>query len=219
MNAKTLVPASAVVLAGGLSRRLGHDKRRLRLWGTAGPTLLEHTLAIVGALCADVVVVLNDPEAWPGLTARLVGDQFPDGGALGGIYSGLQEAREQYALVVACDMPLLNAPLLTAMLARPRDYDALVPRSLQPGAARNGLDLEPLHAIYGKGCLGPMHAALTTGRRRIAAFFPEVRMAYLEPDEIRRYDPAGHSFLNINTVEQMADVRQLLDADDAQAIL
>lgn len=203
-------PASGVVLAGGLSRRMGRDKRRLRLWGEAGPTLLERTVALVGALCAEVVVVLNDPEAWPGLAARTVPDQIADGGALGGIYSGLAAAREEHALVVACDMPLLSRPLLTAMLARPRDYDALVPRTLTPGAARNSLDAEPLHAIYGKGCLEPMARALAAGRRQIAVFFPEVRVTFLEPDEARPYDPHGHSFLNVNTVEQLEDAARLL---------
>jgi molybdopterin-guanine dinucleotide biosynthesis protein A len=210
MMSERLIPASAVVLAGGLSRRLGRDKRRLRLWGEGGPTLLERTIATVGALCADVVVVLNDPETWPGLAARVVGDVYPQGGALGGIYSGLQAAAGDYALVVACDMPLLSAPLLAAMLARPRDYDALLPRSPAPGETRNRLDVEPLHAIYAKACLGPMRESLEAGRLQIASFFPAVHVAIMEPDEIAPYDPRGLSFLNINTVEQMADAQALL---------
>ncbi|MFN8568294.1 MAG: molybdenum cofactor guanylyltransferase [Kouleothrix sp.] len=163
--------ASAIVLAGGQSRRLGNDKRRLRLWGAAGPTLLEHTLALLAQLCDDLVVVLNDPEAWPGLPGRLVPDVFADGGALGGIYSGLAAVRHQHALAVACDMPFLSAELLGAMLAHPRDYDVLVPRSAEPGSTRNALGLETLHAIYGTGCLAPMRAALERGQRQIAAFF------------------------------------------------
>jgi molybdopterin-guanine dinucleotide biosynthesis protein A len=204
-------PASAIVLAGGVSRRLGQDKRRLRLWGDAGPLLLEHVVGIVARLCDDVVVVLNDPEDWAGLPARLTPDVYADGGALGGIYSGLQAARHAYALAIACDMPFLDAGLIGAMLARPRDYDVLVPRSLAPGVARNALDVEPLHAIYAKACLEPMRATLEGGRRQIAAFFPAVRVAYVEPEETRRYDPAGRAFLNVNTPEQMAEAARLLD--------
>lgn len=203
-------PASAVVLAGGRSSRLGADKRRLRLWGEGGPTLLEHTVALAASLCPEVVVVLNDPHDWPDLPARLVGDRYPGGGALGGIASGLEAAAAEHALVLACDMPLLSRPLLAAMLARPRDYDALVPRSPTPGATRSGLDAEPLHAIYGKACLGPMRAAVEGGRRQVAALLAAVRVVYVERDEIRRHDPDGRSFLNINTVAQMADARRLL---------
>jgi molybdopterin-guanine dinucleotide biosynthesis protein A len=202
--------ASAIVLAGGLSQRLGQDKRRLRLWGADQPTLLEHTVRIVAQLCADVVVVLNDPEAWAGLPARLVPDAYPDGGSLGGIYSGLLATKHHYALAVACDMPFLNPHLIAAMLALPRDYDVLVPRSPQPGKARNALNVEPLHAIYSKTCIGPMRATIETGRRQIAAFFPNVRVAYVEPDEITRYDPQGRSLLNVNTPEQMAEAQHWL---------
>lgn len=206
-------PTSAVILAGGMSRRLGQDKRSLRFWGADGPSLLEHTIGVVAELCQDVVVAINDPDAWPGLTARLVRDIYPDGGSLGGVFTGLNAAQHDYALVVACDMPFLHADLLRAMLARPRDYDVLAPRSPQPGAARNKLDIEPLHAIYAKACLAPMRAALDAGQRRIAAFFPHVRVAYVEPDEIRRYDPDGRSFLNVNTPEQMAEALRRLDTD------
>jgi len=203
-------PTSAIVLAGGVSRRLGQDKRRLRLWGAAGPMLLEYVVGIVAQVCGDVVVVLNDPDAWSNLPARLVPDIYADGGSLGGIYTGLLAAEHKYALAVACDMPFLHIGLLGAMLARPRDYDVLVPRSPQPGAARNALDVEPLHAIYAKACLDPMRATLESGRRQIAAFFPAVRVAYVEPDETRRYDPSGRSFLNVNTPEQMAEAARLL---------
>ena len=196
--------ASAIVLAGGVSRRLGQDKRRLRLWGTAGPTLLEHTVELLARLCAEVIVVLNDPEEWRDLPARLVTDIYPDGGSLGGIYSGLVAATRNYALAVASDMPFLSADLIRAMLMRSRDYDVLIPRSLHPGTTRNALDVEPLHAIYSNSCLAPMRMLLESGRRQIAAFFPQVQVAYVEPEEMRRYDPSGRSLLNINTPEQLA---------------
>jgi molybdenum cofactor guanylyltransferase len=201
-------PTSAIVLAGGLSRRLGQDKRRLRLWSATGPTLLEYVIGIVARLCTDVVVVLNDPTEWAALPARLVLDVYADGGSLGGIYAGLLATEHEYALAVACDMPFLDAGLLGAMLARPRNYDVLVPRALQPGTARNALDVEPLHAIYAKACRAPIQATLESGQRQITAFFPAVRVAYVEPDETRRYDPAGRSFLNVNTPAQAAEAKR-----------
>jgi len=198
-------PTSAIVLAGGLSRRLGQDKRRLRLWGAAAPTLLEHVVGIVTRLCADVVVVLNDPAEWAELPARLVPDVYADGGSLGGIYAGLLATEHEYALAVACDMPFLHAELLGVMLARPRSYDVLVPRAIQPGTARNALEVEPLHAIYAKSCRAPIQALLESGRRQITAFFPAVRVVYIEPNETLRYDPSGRSFLNVNTPDQAAE--------------
>jgi molybdenum cofactor guanylyltransferase len=202
--------ASAIVLAGGHSRRLGQDKRRLRLWGADGPGMLEHSVQVVAGLCQDVVVVLNDPQDWAALPARLAPDIYAGGGALGGIYAGLLAAQQDYALAVACDMPFLSAALIRAMLARPRDYDVLVPRSPRPGSTRNALGIEPLHAIYSKACLGPMREMLEGGQRQIAALIAQVRAAYVEPEETRRYDPDGRAFINLNTEEQVAEAQAWL---------
>jgi molybdopterin-guanine dinucleotide biosynthesis protein A len=202
---------TGVVVAGGRSRRLGQDKRRLRLWGEGGPTLLEHTLQVLAPLCAELIVVLNDAEAWPSLPARLVPDVYEDAGSLGGIYAGLQTARHGYALVVGADMPLLSARLLDAMLARPRGYDALVPRALDPDIPRNRLSVEPLHAIYSRACLAPLKAMLDAGERRVVSFFDRVRVEVIEPPELLALDPEGRSFMNINTPEDVVAARKLID--------
>ncbi len=196
-------------MAGGLSRRLGQDKRRLKLWGEQGPTLLERTIQLVAGFCAEVIVVLNDPETWPQLPARIVPDAYPDGGALGGIYSGLAAVHTEHALVVAADMPLLSIPLIRWMLAEPRDYDVLVPR-LGQGRARNRLGVESLHAIYSRACLPPIAGQLDVGNPQVIGFYPEVRVRFVEPPIIAQFDPAGNAFRNVNTLEDLDVVRQLL---------
>lgn len=203
-------PVSGVIVAGGQSRRLGEDKRRLKLWGATGPTLLEHTLEVLAGLCDDLVVVLNDPESWPGLAAHIVGDVYPDGGALGGIYSGLRAARHEHALVVAADMPLLNTDLLRWMIAQPRDYDVLAPRLGAAGRARNRLGVESLHAIYSRACLAPIAHQLDAGNPQVIGFFDAVRVRLIEPDMIKQFDPQGHAFRNVNTPAELAAVRHIL---------
>jgi molybdenum cofactor guanylyltransferase len=206
---------SAVVLAGGRSSRLGQDKRRLRLWGPTGPTLLERTVATVSQLAGDVVVALNDPQEWPGLPARLVIDAPPGeqgggpSGPLAGLYAGLRAASHSFALVVAADMPFLSAELLRALVARPRRYDVLALRS---SGARNPLGVEPLHAVYRTACAASLGAALGRGERQLAAAFAGLRLEVVEPEEARRYDPAGRSAFNINGPEQLAEALRLIAA-------
>ncbi|MGQ9926663.1 MAG: molybdenum cofactor guanylyltransferase [Chloroflexaceae bacterium] len=199
---------SAIILAGGASRRLGADKRRLRLWGEHGPTLLEHTLAIASELCDDALVVLNDPEQWPALPARLVRDAYPGAGPLAGIYTGLLTCAHPFALVLACDMPFLKRALLTAMLAFPRDYDLLALRAHVPQATRNNLGVEPLHAIYSRACLPVIREALEAGERHMTAFFPQVRVRVLEWAEYAAYDPDGLALFSLNTPEQLDRARR-----------
>ncbi len=185
---------------------MGQDKRRLRLWGSEGPTLLERTLTLASSLCPDLVVVLNDAAAWPGLPGRLVADQYADAGVLGALYTGLLAATEPYALVLAADLPCLSLPLLTAMLALPRDYDVLVPHSPWPVDRRNHRGLEPLHAVYSRHCCDVLRAALNQGERQVVACFAQLRLRLLEPAFLATYDPHEQALLNLNTPAQLAEV-------------
>ena len=209
-------PISGVIVAGGRSVRLGQDKRRLRLWGDAGPTLLEHTLALLAPLCAELIVVLNDRADWPEIEARIVGDRYPDGGALGGIYSGLAAATQTHALVVAADMPLLAPALLRWMIAQPRDYDVLIPQLAERGRARNRLGVESLHAIYSRACLAPIARQLDAGNPQVIGFFDAVRIRLIDPPTLARFDPDGHAFRNINTPDDLIEVQQIIQRDAVQ---
>ncbi len=203
-------PISAVVVAGGKSMRLGQDKRRLRLWGPEGPTLLERTVRLMAAHCDEVVVVLNDPERWSGLRARLVPDLLPGSGSLGGIYSGLEAATHPYVFAVAGDMPFLNPALITWMVEQPRDYDVLVPR-LDGMKARNRLGVESLHGIYSRACREPIRRQLDAGNPQVIGFFSQVRVKIVEPEVVQAFDPEGVAFKNVNTPDELDEVRRRLE--------
>jgi len=198
---------AGIVVAGGKSRRLGQDKRRLRLWGDSGPTLLEHTVNLIAPFCSETLVVLNDGDDWPQLAARRVPDLIDDAGALGGIYSGLSACQAEYAFVVAADMPLLQSELIELLIAQPRDYQALVPRAQQQGSTRNRFDLEPLLAIYARSALPVMSALLDAGERRISDLFAKLQTRIVEPEVWSKVDPTGRSFRNINRPEDLALVQ------------
>ena len=196
---------SAVILAGGQSRRLGIDKSLLEL---DGESLLERTVHKLHALSDDIVVVTNSPENYKhlALEARFVPDEQPGAGALMGIYSGLKAADHDSALVVACDMPFLNVPLLRYMVPEIASHDVVVPRL--------GEFLEPLHAVYSKRCLPFMAALLAEGRRQIIAFFDDVDAYYVEDSVIARFDPYHLSFLNVNFPDDWQRALQALARSD-----
>lgn len=170
---------------------MGGDKRRLHIRGVS---LAAWVLDRLRPLVSELVVVISEPDTLPDLDARVVTDQFPGMGVLAGVHAGLSAARCAWAFVVAVDMPLLNRDLLRAM-ARYVDLatdDLVVPRW-------QGM-LEPLHALYRAAVCGPAaERALRNGQRRIVAFYPEVRVREMLETEVRRWDPTGDSFFNVNT--------------------
>ena len=193
---------SAVVLAGGKSRRLGMDKSLLRV---NGQWLLEQILGSLSALSDDLILVGTGRRQFARLPARVVPDDFPGGGPLAGIYSGVKAMRHNRGLFLACDMPFLNLHLLRYMILLSPDFDVVIP-SIEG-------QTEPLHAIYGKACADPMRASLERKDQRVVTFFPQVRVRYVSPSEIDLLDPEHLSFFNINTAEDLARAERLLRLD------
>jgi molybdopterin-guanine dinucleotide biosynthesis protein A len=187
-------PSTGVILAGGKSSRLGVDKALLQLDG--GPSLIARTVARLLPLVEEIVIVADDGERFGALPARIVPDLYPGAGSLGGIYTGVAAAANEYSLVVACDMPFLSAAVLYHLLAEPRSFDVLLPR------LAGGLT-EPLHALYSRACLSPIRRQLEAGRYRIVSFMDEVTVRYVEEPILRRFDPDLRSFVNINTPEEL----------------
>jgi molybdopterin-guanine dinucleotide biosynthesis protein A len=207
MNDLTLV-----INAGGQSRRMGVSKALLPVPPHNTP-LIAHVAARLAALHpARLVVVANDgrlpAQAQLPADTIFVPDAYPDTGALGGIATGLQQA-PGWAVVVACDLPLVSAPLFQMLVALAGEqeggadrWDAVVP-------VVDGYE-EPLHALYHRRCLPAIEARLAAGQRRAISFLPDVRPRYVQEVELRSADPNLRSFFNTNTPEEWAAAIQLL---------
>ena len=200
-----LTRMTAVVLAGGKSRRLGRDKREEIV---GGQTLLERVVGRLSQISDEIILVVaaDSPPvslAFPQETSsrRTVVDRFPDQGALGGIYTGVAESASFHSLVVAGDMPFLNLGLLRYLTALADDFDVVVP--LVWGR------MEPLHAVYSKDCLGPMERLMRRTNLKIVDFFPEVKVRTVAEDVITKFDPELRSFFNINTAADLAKARDM----------
>jgi hydrogenase maturation protease len=109
--------------------------------------------------------------------------------------------RCERGLFVACDMPLLNTPLLRYMIQLSPAFDVVIPRV--------GDETEPLHAVYSKACLQPIVDLIDRGKRRVVHFFDRVRVRYVEPREIEAFDPEHLSFFNINTPADLQRAQEL----------
>jgi molybdopterin-guanine dinucleotide biosynthesis protein A len=180
---------SAIILAGGRSRRMGEDKALLPYNGV---TLIEHVLATLRPLTANLLVVADRPDKYPLAQARALGDLFPDCGPLGGIVTGLTEAGEGAHLVVGCDMPFLNLDVLRLLLAASGpEWDAVVPEV--------GGQWEPLCAVYRHTACPKLRRFLVSGGRALQSALNTLAINRIDEETIRRLDPHLRGFTNVNT--------------------
>jgi len=178
---------------------MGGDPKALMELG--GRPIVARVLDVVRQVTERVLLVTNTPDLYAFLGLPMVPDVFPEGGSLGGIYSGLRAAPGDAAFTVACDMPFLSAPVARLVVARAGEADVVAPRI--------GAQWETLHACYGKACLGPMERRLREGQLRITGFFDEVRvLAITEAEVVAVGDPA-RVFMNVNTPDELRRARAL----------
>lgn len=191
---------SGVILAGGRSSRLGFDKSLIPFHGRP---LIARVVDTMSAIVDECIIVTNDPDKLVGVVegVRFVADAWPRPVALVGIYSGLLASRHQYALVVACDMPFLSAPLLEHLVTLAPGCDVVMPRH------RKGT--EALHAVYSRQCIGPITRLLERDEAAIVKFLPEVKVCYVDEPVLREFDPEELSFVNINTLGDLERAQAL----------
>jgi molybdopterin-guanine dinucleotide biosynthesis protein A len=197
--------AAAIVLAGGRSTRLGRDKASEPLLGLP---LLQRVLDRVDGLVDGRIVVVRAGQVLPAVAGHdfvIVEDLYPDAGPLGGIYTGLAAMQAPHAVVVACDMPLLQRRLISELLRLAPAHDLVVP-------VDEGLP-QPLCAAYAKACIEPIRRQIEAGDLRIMNAFEHLRARYLAPVEWRAFDPQGLSFQNLNREEDLARAAALLQAE------
>jgi molybdopterin-guanine dinucleotide biosynthesis protein A len=190
---------TGVIQAGGKSTRMGGDPKALMELG--GRRIVERVLDVMRQVTERVLLVTNTPDLYAFLGLRMVPDVFPDGGSLGGIYSGLRAAPDDAAFTVACDMPFLSAPVARLVVGRAAEADVVAPRI--------GEQWETLHACYGKACLAPMERRLREGRLRITGFFEDVRVLAITEAEVAALADPAVVFMNVNTPDELARARAL----------
>ncbi len=189
-------------MAGGKSSRMGTDKAFVPLLGMP---MIEYVLERVDGLGREITIITNQPGDYAYLGLPTFEDIYEDHGPLGGIHSALKNAEYPHTLIVACDMPWLNRPLLEHMVKIRSSADIIVPRW--------GKYPEPLHAVYAQACSRPIEANLRAKNLKITAFFGRVNVDYMDRDVIKRYDSEGRSFVNVNTPDDLAIANRQMRSD------
>lgn len=195
MRPRGLKATTAIILAGGQSRRMGRDKAYVEI---AGEPQIVRLVEALRPVFGGIIISANAPcpYRWP--RVKVVPDIFPGCGPLAGIYSGLQASGSFYNFVVACDMPCVNTDLVGYMYSLRRGFDIVVPY-LKKGP-------EPLFAVYAKSCLGAIEEMLVLGERRVQRFLERVKTRRMVENEISRFGSPDDLFANMNTLR---DVRRI----------
>lgn len=189
---------SAVILAGGKSRRMGFDKQFLQI---KNHYLLCHHGEQLASLFEQIIVVTNTPELYRDTPFVLVSDEICNKGPLGGIHIGLKTANSRQVYFLACDMPNINLAYIRFMQQRVQDTTA------SACITRFGDWIEPFNAFYARDLVPAIADYLGRGHHSLFQFLKERDTHYVSEAEARRYSPDWQMFLNLNTREDFESWR------------
>ena len=187
MNAANANYITAIILAGGESRRMGRDKGLVSL---NGKPLIQHILDKVRSVTNEAMIITNQ-SGYKKFGVPTYSDLVQNKGPLGGIYTGLHYSKTEYNLVLSCDIPLVPVSFLKKLAQyRGSDQDqAYVPVYNE--------QYQPLCAVYTKACISQMKLSIKDGNLSMRNFLQTISTRFIEISG----NEAEHKnwFANLNT--------------------
>ncbi|HSJ18098.1 MAG TPA: molybdenum cofactor guanylyltransferase [Solirubrobacterales bacterium] len=195
--------AVGAILAGGRSTRMGTAKAVVEL---AGRPLLLRAVAAVEAASLEAVVVAKPDSPLPRFEGRVVHESPEPLHPLRGIVTALEVAGGRPVVALACDMPLVPAPLLE-WLAGLKSATAVV---------RAGGRIQPLLARYEPAvapALARAMAADAPAHEAVSQLDPRV----IAEDELARFGDPELICLNVNTPADLERAEAVTAASSSRA--
>ena len=161
--------ASAVILAGGKSSRMGKDKSLLPINGVP---MIQHIYSQLTPYFKEILVATNNRKHFDFLDLKIVNDHESCRGPLAGISAGLEASKYDINFMVACDIPDIDIKTVCMMINKVEDCDGVIPTT-------KGGYLEPMFAIYRKSMLPAVRQTLLCGENNILKVFPYCNIKYM----------------------------------------
>jgi len=187
-----IADCTALIFAGGDSRRMGRDKLSLQL---GGQSLLQRALNLAGTLFPQVLVSVQHPRN--DIDVPQVCDEIPEAGPLAGLCAGLQHATTPWVFAVAADMPYLLPEIIERLAARRAGHQAVVPVI--------GGQPYPLTAFYAVSALSTLRGVLARpGKPGLLAALPLLSVCRVDECDLVAPDRELRSFIDLDTLEDAA---------------
>jgi molybdopterin-guanine dinucleotide biosynthesis protein A len=190
------------VLAGGKSSRMGVDKALLEIDGIS---LIERAASLLQSVTGDPTII-GSTSLYSSLGTKIVADDWPGHGPLGGMATALRVSRTPWNLIIACDLPYLTKAWLDFLIERAlkSKADAVVPM--------NERGPEPLCGAYHKNAENRIRSAVEGGVHKVTDSFARLRVEYLEPGEWKAFASEGLLFKNVNSPADYEEAKARIGA-------
>jgi molybdopterin-guanine dinucleotide biosynthesis protein A len=201
---------TAIILAGGKSKRMGFDKAQMEICGEPIVGLIIKQLRKV---FDDIIVVTNSPDSFKSLDARITQDKLKGFGPLGGIHAGLTLSKSEYAFVTACDMPIISTEYAKYMMGIAKEK---LPHAV---ISEKGDWIEPFHALYSKSLVDDIETNVGKGMYKIFDVLKTKNVIKVSEDKVREFSPDLGVFTNLNNIKDLEEFLSWVEAGGVESVL
>lgn len=187
---------TAVILAGGKSKRMGFDKNKIEF---GGKTMLEHIIIMAEQIFDEIIIVGNVEDKYHDKYIVL-SDEIKGYGPLGGLYTALKRCTSEYVCLLPCDMPFLNSDYIKYM-KRKVDKEDFNKDILMTEYKDNMV--EPFSAFYSKKNIEAIEEMFERGIKKVSSLVEFAEVEYISEKKARKYSSDWKMFININTAEDI----------------
>jgi len=188
----------AVILAGGLARRMGGQDKGLVELGKR--PMASWVLSVVTPHVHDVVINANRHESeYRQLGCRVVADRHEGHlGPLAGLSAAIHELDTNYVLMCPCDSPFVDALIVDRL------GSAIIQDNVEIAVASDGQRMQPVFSVVRKQVIASLDAFLDAGERKIDRWYATHNTVEVNCSDLTA------SFRNINTEEERLEAEQEL---------
>jgi molybdopterin-guanine dinucleotide biosynthesis protein A len=185
---------SGVILAGGLARRMQQQDKGLVLF--KDKSMIHYAIQAMLPVVDELFINANRNIAtYQTFSYPIISDENDDfAGPLAGVYVALKASQYDTLLVVPCDSPFINTVSLQCLIEQKEKHKADI------AVAYDGKRIHPVFMAIKSSLKASLQAYLASGERKIDRWFEEHN--YIKVDLSSTPD----IFLNINTLEQLAEL-------------
>lgn len=186
---------TAVILAGGKSKRMGFDKQFLEI---NQKKLMDTLIDKLRKEFDEIIVVSNKITPHIETHYKVVCDEIKGIGPLGGIHVGLKSSKSQYAYFTACDMPIINIDYIRFMKEK-------ITNDIEACVTIVGNRIEPFNCFYSISLLNKIDELIAKKNTAPRYLLNDMNTIYIKEEVAKKNSGNLNMFTNLNNKEDLAN--------------
>ncbi len=179
---------TGIILAGGLSSRMGTDKALIQL---DKHKMIEKVIKLIHPFCDNLIISANKNK-YHKFGYKVVKDKYKKIGPLGGIITCLNKSNTERNLIISCDTPNISKKTILKLLKESQNYDITLPY--------HNDRCEPLIAVYNRNCIEKLELMVNSSSYKLQSIINNLNSNIIYFDES---DKKEKEFININSKKDL----------------